>query len=250
MKKNAIYTVQSNVNIAKDVYIMRLLGPTDCITAPGQFINIQLGGFYLRRPISVCRWDAEGIEIIYKVLGRGTAQMALYAPGTQLDVLAGLGNGFNPELPPQEVRVVLVGGGVGVPPLYGLALFLKRRGITPKVVLGFASAQDVFFEEEFRALGCEVEIATEDGTRGTKGYVTNALQAMEYDFYYCCGPQAMLHALHTLGAQKGAEGQLSFEERMGCGFGACMGCSCETLVGPRRVCVDGPVFNSGEVAFT
>lgn len=227
---------------------MRLQGPTDAITAPGQFVNIQLDGFYLRRPISVCDWDAAGIDLIYKILGKGTAQMAKMQPGQKLNLLCGLGNGFS--LPPSGVqRVVLAGGGVGIPPLYGLAKVLIKNKIIPTVVLGWAGAADVFYREEFAALGCPVQLATEDGSCGVRGFVTHAMQPLGYDYYYTCGPGGMLQAVHALGVQKGARGQLSFEERMGCGFGACMGCSCHTLVGDKRVCVDGPVFCSEEVVF-
>lgn len=248
MDKNAIYIVEKNTNIAKDVFFMRLQGPTDTIVAPGQFINIQLAGFYLRRPISVCDWDENGISIIYKILGRGTAQIAQYGAGTELDILTGLGNGFTPKKAVGK-KTVLVGGGVGVPPLYGLAKALIAQNTCPDIVLGFRSAEDVFYKNEFEALGCHVEIATEDGTMGHTGFVTTPLQKMKYDYYFACGPQAMLHALHKQAKANGAIGQLSFEERMGCGFGACMGCSCETLVGAKRVCVDGPVFESEEVMF-
>ncbi len=248
MRINAIYKVVKNTNIAKDVFFMRLEGPTDCIAQPGQFLNIKLSGLYLRRPISICDWDETGIDIIYKILGQGTAQMAQYAPGTELDILNGLGNGFSVE-PALGKRTVLVGGGVGVPPLYGLAKRLIQQGVTPQVVLGFRSKEDVFYKQQLEALGCTVTIATEDGTQGEKGFVTGPLANIEFDYYYTCGPQAMLQAVFKTGKAKGAEGQLSFEERMGCGFGACMGCSCKTLTGAKRVCVEGPVFPSQEVLF-
>lgn len=248
MRVNAIYKVKENTNIAKDVFFMRLEGPTDCIEQPGQFLNIKLSGLYLRRPISVCDWDEKGIDIIYKILGQGTAQMAQYAPGTELDILNGLGNGFSVE-PAKGKKTVLIGGGVGVPPLYGLAKRLIKQGVTPQVVLGFRSKEDVFYKQELEALGCAVAIATEDGTQGEKGFVTGPLANIDYEYYYTCGPQAMLHAVFSAGKAKGATGQLSFEERMGCGFGACMGCSCKTLTGAKRVCVEGPVFPSEEVLF-
>lgn len=248
MTKQAVYTVQKNQKIARDVYLMRLAGPTGAITAPGQFINIKLAGFYLRRPISVCSWDAAGIDIIYKILGRGTAHMATLPPGSRLDVLVGLGNGFNTAAA-RGKAVALAGGGVGIPPLYGLAQKLVAEGTVPHVALGCAGAADVFYQEEFEALGCVVAVATEDGSAGSCGFVTHLLQNMQYQYYFTCGPAAMLRAVYALGKEKGAAGQLSFEERMGCGFGACMGCSCHTLVGPKRVCVDGPVFVSGEVCF-
>lgn len=228
---------------------MRLAGPTSCFVAPGQFVNIHLDGFYLRRPLSVCDWDESGILLVYKVMGQGTLRLAQYGPGTQLDLLAGLGNGFDVAEAAGK-PTVLIGGGCGVPPLYRLARdLIAAGGKAPTVALGFASLADAFYKEEFEALGCEVLIATEDGTLGTRGYVTDALQNVEFDYYYTCGPQGMLAAVHALGAKKNAAGQLSFEERMGCGFGACMGCSCETLAGPRRICVEGPVMRSDEVTF-
>lgn len=247
MKQNAVYTVQHNNPLANAVYQMRLAGPTEAFTAPGQFVNLKLAEFYLRRPFSVCDWDDEGFSIIYKVLGRGTAHMAGYAPGTQLNALVGLGNGFQLEGAPQTGGVVLVGGGVGVPPLYALAKGLAAAGTVPTVALGFASAADVFFGQEFAALGCPVQLATEDGTAGRQGLVTTVLEELNYRYYYACGPNAMLAAVWQMGQQKQAEGQLSFEERMGCGFGACMGCSCHTKNGPARVCAEGPVFLSQEV---
>ncbi|MFV0413547.1 MAG: dihydroorotate dehydrogenase electron transfer subunit [Oscillospiraceae bacterium] len=248
MTKNAIYTIEQNTPIAKDVYCMRLLGPTSALHSPGQFVNVQLAGFYLRRPISVCSWGPDSLSIIYKILGKGTARMAALRAGETLDLLVGLGNGFSVQ-PGLGQKVVLVGGGVGVPPLYGLAQSLVRQGTVPTVVMGYASAPDVFYQKEFEALGCPVAVATMDGTAGEAGLVTGPLQKLPYNYYYACGPQAMLRAVYGLGQQKGAVGQLSFEERMGCGFGACMGCSCHTLVGPKRVCLDGPVFSSQEVLF-
>lgn len=248
MPVNAIYNVEKNTNIAKDVFTMRLSGPTECLTQPGQFLNIKLSGFYLRRPISICDWDENGVTIIYKILGKGTAQMAQYAPGTQLDILNGLGNGFS-LAEAKGKKTVLVGGGVGVPPLYGLAKQLAQQGQAPQVVLGFRSREDIFYAKELEALGCTVAIATEDGTQGEKGFVTGPLAKLDFEYYYTCGPQAMLHAVYATAKEKGAQGQLSFEERMGCGFGACMGCSCHTLTGAKRVCVEGPVFPSQEVMF-
>lgn len=248
MAVNAIYTIEKNRSIARDVYEMRLMGPTDVFSAPGQFVNIHLEGFYLRRPLSVCDWDESGLWLTYKVMGQGTSRLAMYGPGTQLDVLAGLGNGFDVAAAAGR-KTVLAGGGCGVPPLYRLAKELVAAGGTPIVALGFASLPDVFYKEAFEALGCEVLIATENGTLGERGYVTNILQNVEYDYYYTCGPQGMLAAVHALGRQKDAGGQLSFEERMGCGFGACMGCSCQTLAGPKRICREGPVMDAGEISF-
>ncbi len=248
MAGNRIFTVEANEDIARDVFRMRLAGPTEDFSAPGQFVDIRLEGLYLRRPISVCDWGDGWLDIIYKVVGRGTAQLAMLGGGTELDVLTGLGNGFSVE----EARgkeVALVGGGVGLPPLYALAKCLKSQSIVPKAVIGFASAADVFFAEEFERLGCGVLVCTEDGSAGTQGRVTDALADLQYGYYYASGPMAMLRAVHAVGEQRGAAGQLTFEERMGCGFGVCMGCTVQTKSGPRRVCKDGPVFRSAEVAF-
>ncbi len=244
MEERSLYTIRENALIAQDVYRLRLEGKGGWVRRPGQFVNIALDGLYLRRPISVCDWDEGSLTLIYKVVGRGTARMSRMTPGQTLDLLTGLGNGFDPDAA-QGRSVVLVGGGVGVPPLYGLARVLRGRGQRVRCVLGFRSACDVFYEDELRALGCETFVATNDGTRGERGFVTDVLRQLDYDYYYACGPQAMLSAVHALGKQ----GQLSFEERMGCGFGACMGCSCQTLTGSKRICVDGPVLLSEEVRF-
>ena len=236
------YILRKNVNIARGIYEMTLAGDTSALTRPGQFVNIRLDGLYLRRPISVCRYREEEMTLIYKVVGVGTEKMARMTPGTELDVLSGLGNGFDPE-PGRGKRITLVGGGVGLPPLVGL--MERLAGETVTCVMGFQSAEDVFYREELAALGAEVIVCTVDGTAGTKGFVTDALGALAYDYYFACGPEAMLRAVHGLGG----EGQLSFEERMGCGFGACMGCTCRTLTGYKRICVEGPVLHSGEVRF-
>lgn len=248
MAINAIYTVKENRNIAQDTFLIKLIGPTAVFDRPGQFVNIHIDGFFLRRPISVCDWEEGSITLIYKVMGWGTSRLALFGPGTQLDLLAGLGNGFDVEAGLGK-KVLLVGGGVGVPPLYGLARRLVEAGTTPTVLMGFAEMNQVFLREEFEALGCEVLVTTEDGSMGTKGFVTGLQDKLDYNYYYACGPQAMLAAVAKLAKEDNADGQLSFEERMGCGFGTCMGCSCHTLTGPKRVCVDGPVFKAGEVMF-
>ncbi|NCB04853.1 MAG: dihydroorotate dehydrogenase electron transfer subunit [Clostridia bacterium] len=239
-----LFTIRENKSLTRDVFRMTLCGDTSGITRPGQFVNVQLAGKYLRRPISVCDWSDGTLTLIYKVVGGGTRQMSGMKPGETLDLLCPLGNGFDPDACAGK-RVALVGGGVGVPPLYGLAKRLRARGERVSVVLGFRTAAEVFLEAEFASLGCAVTVVTDDGSYGVHGNVCTALQSMEYDHYCACGPQPMLRAVHALGK----EGQLSFEERMGCGFGACMGCSCHTLVGDKRVCVDGPVFPSGEVSF-
>ena len=218
---------------------MTLTGDTGAITAPGQFINIALDGLFLRRPISVCDWDDKGLVIIYKVVGKGTGQMSGMQPGQALDCLVGLGNGYDIAACPQAP--VLVGGGVGVPPLYGLAKRLIASGRKPSVVLGFNRADEIFYDMEFAALGVNVTVTTVDGSAGMKGFVTNALQGGEY--VCACGPEPMLKAVHKIASG----GQFSFEARMGCGFGACMGCSCQTVAGPKRICKDGPILTKEEI---
>ena len=230
MYKRDIYTVLENKKIAKDVFLMVLEGDTQYITAPGQFINILVEGFYLRRPISICDWDDKTITIIYKVVGKGTEAMAEMKAGKKLDILTGLGNGFTAK--EGSVRPLVIGGGVGAPPMYGVAKHLVAKGAKPIVILGFTSKDDVFYEEEFKALGCDVYVTTNDGSYGTKGFVTDVIKTLEgYDYFYTCGPLPMLKAVSDATE---CSGQLSFEERMGCGFGGCMGCSCKTLTGNKR----------------
>lgn len=244
MYKNAIYTVLSNEPLTGSVWRMILGGDTQWITAPGQFVNIALEGRYLRRPISVCDYDERTITLIYKVVGDGTAQMSRMAPGVRLDLLTGLGNGFSTDADTR--RPLLVGGGVGVPPLYNLARRLLAEGREVQVVLGFNTVAEVFYADEFRALGCDVTVATADGSAGVAGFVTTAIAArgLDFDYFYACGPLPMLRALCQAVEQPG---ELSFEERMGCGFGACMGCSCRTLTGGKRICKEGPVLKKEEV---
>ena len=243
MYKRNIYTVMENKKIAKDVFYMVLEGDTSFITAPGQFINIQIEGFYLRRPISICDWDDKTITIIYKVVGKGTEAMAEMTAGKTLDVLTGLGNGFTPVA--ESKKPLVIGGGVGTPPMYGVAKELVKQGVTPIVILGYTSKDDVFFEEEFKTLGCEVYVTTNDGSYGTKGFVTDVIKTLEgYDYFYTCGPLPMLKAIAQATE---CSGQLSFEERMGCGFGGCMGCSCQTLTGNKRICKEGPVLLKEEI---
>lgn len=243
MYKKNIYTVLENKRIAKNIFYMALEGDTSFITAPGQFINIEIEGFYLRRPISVCDFDNDKIIIIYKVIGSGTKVMSTMGVGTKLDILTGLGNGFT--IKDESKNPLVIGGGVGVPPMYGLTKFLVKKGISPKIILGFNSREDVFFEEEFKGLGCEVYITTNDGSYGTKGFVTDVIgKLLNYDYFYACGPISMLRAVSNV---TNCSGQLSFEERMGCGFGACMGCSCDTLIGYKRVCKEGPVWLKEEI---
>ena len=244
MYKKAIYTLRSNERLTPAVWRMTLEGDTQWITAPGQFVNVELDGCYLRRPISVCDWDERTITLIYKVVGEGTALMAGLRPGARLDLLTGLGNGF--DVTKGSRRELLVGGGVGVPPLYNLAKRLLADGREVAVVLGFNTAAEVFYRDEFAQLGCRVVVATADGTEGVRGFVTDAIResGLTYDYFYACGPLPMLSALSD--ATK-CSGQLSFEERMGCGFGACMGCSCKTKYGNKRICKEGPVLTKEEV---
>ena len=243
MYKRDIYTVLENKKIAKDVFLMVLEGDTQYITAPGQFINILVEGFYLRRPISICDWDDKTITIIYKVVGKGTEAMAEMKAGKKLDFLTGLGNGFTAK--EGSVRPLVIGGGVGAPPMYGVAKHLVAKGAKPIVILGFTSKDDVFYEEEFKALGCDVYVTTNDGSYGTKGFVTDVIKTLEgYDYFYTCGPLPMLKAVSDATE---CSGQLSFEERMGCGFGGCMGCSCKTLTGNKRICTEGPVLLKEEI---
>lgn len=235
------YKVESNEKIAKSVYKMVLSGDTSAITRPGQFINIKVPDKYLRRPISVCDFDAETVTVIYKVVGEGTKIMSEMEKGISLDVLTGLGNGF--DIGKSGDRPLLIGGGVGVPPLYNLAKKLKDEGKTVTVILGFNTSDEVFLKEEFEKIAT-VYLTTADGSEGQKGFVTDAMEGIDYDYIYTCGPQAMLRAVYDK-AKTG--GQFSFEERMGCGFGACMGCSCKTKYGAKRICKDGPVLEKEEI---
>ena len=238
--KQGIFEIKSNIALTSTVYKMELAGDTSAITGPGQFVNILLEGFYLRRPISVndCRANGAGdtLTIIYKVVGKGTEAMATMTAGQTLDVLTGLGNGYDLSLAGD--KPLLIGGGVGVPPLYMLAKQLREAGKEVSVILGFNTKDEVFCEEDFKELGCTVTVTTVDGSYGVKGFVTNALPE-EYSYFYTCGPEPMLKALYK--ATK-TSGQFSFEERMGCGFGACMGCSCKTVTGNKRICKEGPVL--------
>jgi dihydroorotate dehydrogenase electron transfer subunit len=241
--KQSIFTIKSNTALTKDVMKMVLEGDTSAITASGQFVNIALEGKFLRRPISVCDYDNSTLTIIYKVVGKGTAQMKEMAAGQQLDILTGLGNGY--DLSCAGDSPVLLGGGVGVPPMYHLAKKLVAMGKSVSVILGFNTASEIFYEEEFKALGCSVTVTTVDGSYGVKGFVTDALPE-RYSHFYTCGPEPMLKAVYRATV---TSGQMSFEERMGCGFGACMGCSCKTLTGYKRICKDGPVMRKEEIAW-
>ncbi len=241
--KQGMFQIIENTVLVSGVYRMRLQGDTSAITAPGQFVNIQLQGMFLRRPISVCDVQGDVLTIIYKVVGKGTEAMSRMQEG-QLDVLTGLGNGYDLTLCGE--KPVLLGGGVGVPPMYLLAKKLIEQGKTPTVILGFNKSQEVFYEEEFKALGCPVLVTTVDGSYGIKGFVTDALKNVEYTHFCTCGPEPMLKAVYKAST---TSGQMSFEERMGCGFGACMGCSCKTLTGYKRICKDGPVMRKEEIAW-
>ena len=258
-----IFTVKSNENIAKDIYKMILAGDTSACQRPGQFLNIKLDGLFLRRPISVCDYDDEEIKIIYKIVGKGTRAMAEMRQGQTLDVLTGLGNGYDSSK--AGTSPVLIGGGVGIPPLYGLLKALQRQraadakaartagGLASnesagtekiRVILGFNTAEEIFYQNEFEAAGAEVLLATADGSAGVKGFVTDVLAGLDYSYFYTCGPEAMFRAIERVAK---TSGQYSFEERMGCGFGACMGCSCETKYGSKRICKDGPVLEREEI---
>ncbi len=239
--KQGIFKISKNEKLTDNVYKMVLEGDISDITACGQFINIQLDGLYLRRPISVCDCDETAVTIIYKVVGKGTEQMSKMAVGDTLDVLTGLGNGYDLSLSGE--KPLLLGGGVGVPPLYMLAKKLIKQGKKVSVILGFNAANEVFYEQEFKDLGCNVTVTTVDGSYGVKGFVTNAYPN-DYTYFYTCGPEPMLKAIYKTAT---TSGQMSFEERMGCGFGACMGCSCKTIAGYKRICKDGPVMKKEEI---
>lgn len=240
--KQGIYKIRENREIAPSVYKMVLEGDTSACVATGQFINIKLEGLYLRRPISVYDYDGESISIIYRAVGEGTEKMSHMACGEELDVLAGLGNGYDTSKSGE--RPVLIGGGVGIPPLYGLCKRLISEGKRPSVILGFNSSREIFCLDEFRALTDSVYLTTADGSAGVRGFVTDVLCDIDYTYFYTCGPMPMFKAINGVAV---SSGQLSFEERMGCGFGACMGCSCKTVTGYKRICKDGPVLEREEI---
>ena len=240
--KQSNFTIVSNTPLTNAVYKMVLQGDTSAITTAGQFVDLRLPEKYLRRPISVCDYDETALTLIYKVVGSGTEIMSTLPVGTKLDVLTGLGNGYDTAL--SGDRPLLVGGGVGVPPMYNLCKKLIAEGKRPQVVLGFNVASEIFLADEFKALDAEVYIATADGSVGTKGFVTDVIKKLSYTYFYSCGPMPMFKAMEKVMA---TSGQYSFEERMGCGFGACMGCTIQTNVGYKRVCKDGPVFFREEV---
>lgn len=239
--KQVFLKITSNEKLTDTVMKMTLQGDISAITAPGQFVNIQLDGLFLRRPISVCDAENDTLTIVYKVVGKGTEQMSKMTEGT-LDVLTGLGNGYDLSLAGK--KPLLIGGGLGVPPMYMLAKKLIADGLDVTVVLGFNTKSEIFYEEDFKKLGAKVIVATADGSYGVKGFVTDAIRDLEYSYFYTCGPEPMLKALFN---STKTQGQFSFEERMGCGFGACMGCSCKTIYGNKRICKEGPVLKKEEI---
>ena len=244
MMKQGIYEILFNFELAPNVFRMVLKGDTSALLSPGQFVNVKIDGLYLRRPISVCDYDKYTITIIYKVVGEGTEAMAKMVAGDKLDLLVGLGNGFNAEIDCKKPLVI--GGGVGIPPLYGLCKELIKFGKKPTVILGFNNKSEIFYEEVFKLLGVDVYVTTVDGSYGIKGFVTDAMKDLEYDYFYTCGPMPMFKAIENT---VNTSGQYSFEERMGCGFGACMGCSCKTKYGNKRICKDGPVLEREEIVW-
>ncbi len=240
--KQGTFEIEENVLIAENTLCMRLRGDAAAVTCPGQFVNIQVEGMFLRRPLSVCHAKPDELSVIYRIAGAGTAGLAEMLPGDKLNILTGLGNGFDLSLSGE--RPLLIGGGTGASPLYQLAEELINQGKSVSVILGFTKASEVFYENEFKILGAETEITTEDGSYGTYGYVTDAMQNKNYTYFYACGPEAMLKAVC---GKATTSGQMSFSARMGCGFGACMGCTCKTIAGNKRICRDGPVMKREEI---
>ena len=240
--KQGIFEIIENTALTESVFKMVLRGDVSAVTAPGQFVNIKLDGLFLRRPISVCDLGDDTLTIIYKAVGKGTEQMSRMLPGETLDVLTGLGNGY--DLTQSGDQPVLIGGGVGVPPMYLLAKKLIAEGKKISVILGFNTKSEIFYEDAFKALGADVTVTTVDGSYGVKGFVTDALKDIRYTYFYTCGPEPMLKAVYKASV---TSGQMSFEKRMGCGFGACMGCSCKTITGYKRICKEGPVMKKEEI---
>ena len=239
--KQSFFEIIENRPLTDSVMLMKLRGDTSDITAPGQFVNVKLDGLFLRRPISVCDCQGNVLTLIYKVVGKGTEVMKGMTGGS-LDILTGLGNGY--DMTKSGENVLVIGGGVGVPPMYMLARLLREQGKKVTAVLGFNTKSEIFYEEEFKALGCETLVCTADGSYGVKGFVTDAMKGLSYDYFYTCGPEPMLRAVYNATE---VSGQFSFEERMGCGFGACMCCSCKTLYGNKRICKEGPVLEKEEI---
>lgn len=240
--KQVFLTIKENIALTDSVYKMMLSGDTSGVTNCGQFVNIKLDGLFLRRPISVCDCEDGQLTLVYKVVGRGTEQMSRMNAGEILDVLVGLGNGYDTTV--SGDAPLLIGGGVGVPPMYMLCKKLIAEGKNPTVILGFNRADEIFYENEFKALGARVIVSTVDGSYGVKGFVTDAMKGIDYSYFYTCGPEPMLKAMYRA---TNTSGQFSFEERMGCGFGACMGCSCKTVTGYKRICKEGPVLCKEEI---
>jgi len=240
--KQSIFKIEKNVPIAKNVFEMVLSGDTSDITNCGQFVNIKLDGFYLRRPISVCDYDDKTLTLVYKIVGGGTEVMSTMNPGEELDILTGLGNGYDTSK--SGDTPLLIGGGVGVPPMYNLCKKLVSEGKKPSVIIGFNTKDEVFYENEFKEISSSVTVVTADGSYGEKGFVTDVMKDMDYSYFYTCGPEPMFKAIDKIAK---TSGQFSFEERMGCGFGACMGCSCKTKYGNKRICKDGPVLEREEI---
>ncbi len=244
--KQSLFTMEHARQLTEDVYELVLSGDTSAITAPGQFVNIELPGRFLRRPISVCTWSEGALLLLVRVVGGGTRDIVRCVPGGELNVLSGLGNGF--DIAKAGDRPILLGGGIGAAPLFGLAQRMLAAGLTPTVALGFRTGKDAFYLEEFAALGCRLLVATEDGSLGTRGFVTDlAKNVPECGYAFACGPTPMLRAVHGLPQLTG--GQFSFEARMACGFGACVGCTVETAGGPKRVCKDGPILYKEEIVW-
>ena len=240
--KDSVFKVLTNEKIAHNTYECVMQGDTSDITRSGQFVNIKLDGFYLRRPISVCDVEGDKLTIIYKAVGKGTEKMAEMSGGEELLTLTGLGNGYDIDKAGDEP--LLIGGGAGVPPMYQLCKELVSRGASVTVILGFGSEREIFYKEKFEMLGAKVLVTTVDGSYGIKGFVTDAMRGLKYTHFFTCGPEPMLKAVYDASA---TDGQFSFEERMGCGFGACMGCTCKTKYGNKRICRDGPVLVKEEI---
>ena len=240
--EDKIFKIKENSQAARDVYHLRLEGDSSEINCPGQFASIKLDGFFLRRPFSICSWDESGLDIYYKAVGEGTEKLAALPAGTELSVLTGLGKGYDSA--PSGDNPLLIGGGMGATPLYCLCRKLIAEGKRPTVILGFASEKDIFLFDEFKALDVDVIICTDDGSCGHKGFVTDVMAGLDYSYFYTCGPEGMFRAIDRIAK---TEGQFSFEARMGCGFGACMGCTCKTHKGNKRICKDGPVLERSEI---
>ncbi len=239
--KQGLFRIAENRPLTEKVSRLCLEGDCSHVGEPGQFVDLRLEGLFLRRPLSVCDVEGDRLTLLYEESGKGTALLRTLPEGTVLDVLTGLGRGFDRSLAGSSP--LLIAGGTGASPLYGLAKRLCAEGRDVTVILGFATAAERFYEEEFRALGVTLCVCTEDGSYGRAGFVTEAMDRPA-SYFYTCGPKAMMQSVC---ARAETDGQLSLAVRMGCGFGACMGCRVETISGGRRVCKDGPVFGKGEI---